>query len=364
VRDAAVSGHEEAVRLTFVVDSTVYGGAEVYVAQLLRRLPARFAPTLLATEPLLAQLVEAAGDRGAPVSRFRSPRGKLDLPNVVAAGRALRRTAPDLVHVNLATPANNRHSIGLARVLGLRTVATLHLGAPITSDLQRQILRRAYRRLDRLVAVSEETRRQLCDELRVPEELVQIVPNGVEMRDPVRLRDTPRPLRVGGLGRLTEQKGFDLLVRAVVALAAEGDAVEAVIAGEGPERARLEELSGGGPVQLVGFVDDARSFLDGVDAFCLPSRWEGLPFALLEAMMAGLPCVAADVGDVAIALDGAGLVVPPEDVDALAAALRSLADSAERCREFGAAAHARAIERHSVERMVAETVRVYDEALR
>jgi glycosyltransferase involved in cell wall biosynthesis len=79
-------------------------------------------------------------------------------------------------------------------------------------------------------------------------------------------------------------------------------------------------------------------------------------------MMSGLPCVASDVGDVRLALDGAGLVVPPEDPAALAAALQELVASPERRRELGAAAHARARDRFSVEKMVAETVQVYDAA--
>jgi glycosyltransferase involved in cell wall biosynthesis len=342
-----------------VVDSDVYGGAEVYAAQLLRRLPERFRPTLLATPSVPAQLREAAGDA---LATFERPRGKADLRRLAGAARALRATRPELVHVNMATAANNRHVVGLCALLRLRAVATLHIVAPLESAAQTAILRRAYRRLAALIAVSEETRRQLCVDLALPESAVRVVANGVEERAPVSPA-SEGPLRVGAAGRLTEQKGFDVLIEAVRRLVAGGVPVSAVVAGDGPDRDALLTAADGLPVELRGFVPDIAAFHAEVGTFCLPSRWEGLPFALLEAMMSGLPCVASDVGDVRVALDGVGLVVPPDDAAALAEALRELAESPPRRRELGAAAHARARERYTVEAMVAETARVYEAAL-
>jgi glycosyltransferase involved in cell wall biosynthesis len=346
------------VRLTIVVDSDVYGGAEAYAAQLLRRLPTQFETTLLATPDVPAQLRAAADGR---IAVFGRPRGKADLRRLVGAGRALRATRPNLVHVNMATVGNNRHLIGLCGLLRLRAVATLHIVAELGSAVQMRILGRAYRRLAFLIAVSEETRRQLCDELGLPEQLVRVVANGVDERPPVTPRDGR--LCVGGVGRLTAQKGFDVLIEAVRRLAAEDVPIEAVVVGDGPDRGALSAAARELPVELRGFVDDVPAFHAELGAFCLPSRWEGLPFALLEAMMSGLPCVASDVGDVRRALEGAGAVVPPGEPDALAAALRELAESAELRRERGAAARQRALERYTVEAMVAETARVYNAAL-
>ena len=342
-------------RLTIVVDSDVYGGAEAYAAHLLRRLPARFERTLLATPAVPAQLREAAGEA---VVTFERPSGKADVLRLAGAVRALRSTRPDLVHVNMATAANNRHVIGLCGLLRTPTVATLHIVAPLESTAQTAILRRAYGRLAGFIAVSEETRRQLGDELGVAE--VKVIANGVEERPPVASVD--QPFRVGAIGRLTDQKGFDVLIDAVRRLDAEGVPIETVIAGDGPDRADLAGRASGLAVELRGFVEDVPAFHAELSAFCLPSRWEGLPFALLEAMMSGLPCVASDVGDVGVALDGAGLVVPTGDASALASALGELV-STEKRRELGAAAHTRAVERYGVEKMVADTVEVYDRAL-
>ncbi len=349
-------------RLTIVVDSQEYGGAEAYVAQLLSHLPDRYERTLLATEPIPQQLREAARSAGAPVVPFVPPRGKFDLARLFGGARVLRSTRPDLVHLNLTTAANNRHLLAAAVALRVPALATLHIVAPLLSTIQRRVLRRAYRRLRRLIAVSDETRRQLCAELGVEDEAVAVVPNGVPSRTP-KEHASRRRVRIGGLGRLTRQKGFDLLVEAVRVLVAEGIELEAAVAGEGPEREPLVARAHGLPIEFPGFVSDVSSFLDELDVFCLPSRWEGLPFALLEAMMAGLPCVAADVGDVASALGPTGVVVPPDDVPELAAALRGLATSPALRRDLGSAAHARALARHTTEQMVAATARVYEEAL-
>ncbi|MEP6909250.1 MAG: glycosyltransferase family 4 protein [Actinomycetota bacterium] len=347
----------DSVRLTIVVDSDVYGGAEAYAAHLLRRLPARFERTLLATPGVPQQLREAGGDA---VVTFDRPRGKADLARLARAARALRATRPDLVHINMATAANNRHVVGLCALLRMRAVATLHIVAPLESAAQTAILRRAYRRLAGFIAVSEETRRQLGVDLSLPD--VQVIANGVDVRPAMDALPGPG-FRLGALGRLTAQKGFDVLIEAVRLLEAEGLPVQTVVGGEGPDRALLAAQADGLNVEFRGFVADVPAFHAELGAFCLPSRWEGLPFALLEAMMSGLPCVASDVGDVRLALDGAGFVVPPDDPAALAAALRELVVSPERRRELGAAARTRALERYSVETMVAETVRVYETAL-
>jgi glycosyltransferase involved in cell wall biosynthesis len=164
------------------------------------------------------------------------------------------------------------------------------------------------------------------------------------------------------LGRLTHEKGFDLLIDATRALPTDED-FAVVLGGEGPEREILERRARGLGIEFAGYVEDVPAFLGDLDIFCLTSRWEGLPFSLLEAMMAGLPCVAADVGDVAEALGDAGIVVPPENVAALTSALHGLVESrADRLR-LGSAAHARAKRHFSVEAMVNSTVNVYAEAL-
>ena len=348
--------------MALVVDSAEFGGAERYVVHLIERLSERWTPTLLTTAPVLQELAEPVRARGGQVLVVPAVGGKADVRGVTGLVRALRRADPALVHVNLNTIANNRHALALAALM-YPTVATLHIGSAIDSRVQRLILRAAFSRLSRVIAVSGEIEQQLHDELRVGSRRTTVIANGVEEAPPVTVRPTPHPLRVGGLGRLTRQKGFDVLVDAVRLLTEDDRELEVVIAGEGPERPQLEAAAAGLPIAFPGRVADPGAFLSTLDVFCLPSRWEGLPFALLEAMVRGLPCIASPVGDIADAVADAADLVAPEDAHALAVALATLEDSADRRRALGAAARARVLTRHSVAGMVAHTEAVYDEAL-
>jgi glycosyltransferase involved in cell wall biosynthesis len=374
---------DAAVRLTFLVDSPTWGGAETYVVSLLRRLPDRFACTVVATEPVPAPLAAAAAARGrlvtvAPVGgRWRRAP---DLYRAVAA------TRPDLVHVNLVDPRTNRILLGVAGAVRAPDVATAHMVGPVSFGLGRVGLAAVYGRAAAVIAVSAEVRDLLTGRLAVPPGRVRLVRNGVEPLPPVPerrtgggllgQRDGPEPARrldngsrpldhlvVGGVARLTRQKGFDLLVEATRRLVADGWPVEVRLAGAGREQDRLAAATAGLPVRLAGFVEDVPGFLAGLDVFCLPSRAEGLPLALLEAMMAGLPCLTTAVGEIPAAVGDAALVVPPEDVDALTGALRRLlGDPGLRARMAGRA-RALAVRDFDVAAMVAATEAVYDQAL-
>ncbi|MEZ5321511.1 MAG: glycosyltransferase [Microthrixaceae bacterium] len=117
---------------------------------------------------------------------------------------------------------------------------------------------------------------------------------------------------------------------------AEGPAIELTIFGDGPERPAIEQRIAaaglGAHVRLGGWVDDVGQRLGAFDVFVLPSRVEGMPVSLLEAMDAGVAVVATDVGSVREVIeDGvSGLVVAPEDPDAIASAVRSLVDDVRR----------------------------------
>jgi glycosyltransferase involved in cell wall biosynthesis len=179
----------------------------------------------------------------------------------------------------------------------------------------------------------------------VAPERVRVVPNAVALDGP-RARPAPpggTPLIVAG-GRLHEKKGFDVLIRAFADLRARGIAAACRIAGEGPERARLEaliaELALGGRVTLAGWTDDMPGFLAKGDVFAFPSYQEGFPLVLLQAMAVGLPIVssAIDGPNEMLAQDGSGLLVPPGDPAALAGALAALLADPARAARLAAAA--------------------------
>jgi glycosyltransferase involved in cell wall biosynthesis len=138
-----------------------------------------------------------------------------------------------------------------------------------------------------------------------------------------------------------------------------------VVLGEGPQRAELEQLARSldAPVHLPGRVPDVATWLRRADVLVHPVRWEGFGLALLEAMLAALPVVATDVSSIPeIVRDRqTGLLVPPDDAAALAAAVTRMLDDP---RDYGERGRARAQAEFSVARMADRTLAVYETALR
>lgn len=357
------------MRLVLAVDSPVWGGAEAYLSGLLTELPERFVCTVLATEPVPERLRAAAEARGS-LHELPAVAGKTDVQGLRRLSRALRSAAPDVVHVNQSGPTNNRHVLGTALLHHLPTVAVLHLWEELLSGSQLRFLRATYRRSPAVVVVSEALRARAMQDLHAPAARVHLVPNGVTAARLARGSGVPG-LRVGSLGRLVPHKGYDVLVEAARLLPGPGrsDApwpqpVDIVVGGDGPDRASLEHAARGTAVRFVGAVEDPGAFLQDLDAFVLPSRDEGLPLALLEAMSAGLACLATDVGDVRKALGGVGLLVPPGNAAALADGLRSLVLDASARRSSGQLARSRVREHYSAEATARATAAVYDGVLR
>jgi colanic acid/amylovoran biosynthesis glycosyltransferase len=172
----------------------------------------------------------------------------------------------------------------------------------------------------------------------------------------------PGPLRIICVGRLDAQKGHHVLLGALQALRDGGRSVLVHLVGDGSLRAELEEAAArrglGGTVVFLGALnaEEARHVFAAADAFVLASLAEGMPVALMEAMALGLPCVATAVGGTPELLrDGVdGLLVPPADEQALAAALARLVDDAELRARLGASARARVVDAYDFDDKVDE----------
>jgi glycosyltransferase involved in cell wall biosynthesis len=182
-----------------------------------------------------------------------------------------------------------------------------------------------------------------------------VVPNGVDVPpDPAGPAGRAVP-RVGAFGRLTAQKGFDVLLAALRRLDVPFDAV---IGGAGRDGEALRTAAADLPVTFPGWVTDVRGFLAGLDLFVVSSRVEALPLVLLEAMAEGLPCVSTDVGDVRRAVGEDAVVVPVEDAGALAAAVRDLLVDPAARGALGARARARAERDLGADLMAGRTFRL------
>jgi glycosyltransferase involved in cell wall biosynthesis len=277
--------------------------------------------------------------------------------------RVLRRLRPDVLHANLRHPWSCQYGL-LAGVLarGTRVVALEHAPIAAASPVQRLLTRALARGVAVHVAVGDGAARTIEGLIGLPAGSMRTIHNGVDPALPPAAAPLAEAPVVGALARFSPGKRLDLLVRALPEL----PGVTAVLVGDGPERAALErlalELGVGDRVVFAGWRADARALLATFDALVVPSDYESLPLVILEAMFAGVPVVATDVGSVSEAvLDGeTGRTVPVDDAGALAEALRGVLEPGA-AQTLGERAREVARERFAVERMVRDYDRLYRE---
>jgi len=239
-----------------------------------------------------------------------------------------------------------------------------------------QLERWAGRWTDLLVCTCEGERSLAVENRIVPPERTAVVPNGVDLSRLVVGADgnafreelgVPAEHRlVGSVGALAPQKGHSYLVEAARIVLEELPDTTFLVAGEGPQREKLtaqaQDAGLGERLQLLGQRDDIPRLLASLDLFVLPSLWEGLPYALLEAMAVGVPVVASDITGVTdlVRPGDTGWLAPPADAAALAATIvralsqvQASAVMAGRARELVATEHTR-------ERMLSALAEVYE----
>ena len=354
------------MKIAVYTDSTLFGGAETSLGHLLAELDAGLDLAVLGVDRrVVGELAERRAAARAEV--LPAVRTKRDLAPFAAHVRALRRLRPDVLHANLTTPASCQYALLAATLVPhVRTVAVEQLPYPLSGRLQRGLKRFSSRRLAAHVAVGEGAAREVEQLAGLRAGSVRSIPNGVP---DAALQPLPRPFErptIGSLGRLDSQKGYDVLLHALAAL----PEAALVLVGDGPERRPLEALAAdlgvGDRVRFAGWQAEPRRLLTTFDVFALPSRFEGFPLAIVEAMLAELPVVATAVGSVpeAVRADETGLLVPPDDPVTLAAALRRLLDDPPLRLRLGEAGRRLAVERFTATAMARSFERLYEEILR
>jgi glycosyltransferase involved in cell wall biosynthesis len=356
------------LRIAMMLESDGPGGAEMMVLRLSEELRRRGHTVLpVGPEHAIGWLGDHFRRIGFTPSSFRLQR-PIDPGCVRRLMTLFRENQIEAVHSHEFTMAV--YGAAAARLLNIPHLITMHGGLNVGKTLRRRVaLRWAMRQSDYTVTVSRATRQQFATALDVDESAFGVVPNGIAsaVGDAARVRSEFRIDKQDcvllAVGTLERHKGHHVLLEALARLDSSGLPARwklIVAGGRGGDqhqalREYVRENGLGERVHIVLNRNDVVDLLALTDVFVMPSLWEGLPMALLEAMLAGKAIVASAIAGMpeAITAGREGLLVPAADAGALADALRSLLVDPARRRALGQAAAQRA-ERDFTVRVMAD----------
>lgn len=262
--------------------------------------------------------------------------------------------------------------MAIGRLLGVRVIYQIHGGSLLdfpARGTHRRLAVKLALRLASTVAVLSTRELRAC-RLIAPGQAVRLVPNGVDLQlyaGPARATSNAAEIVLLYIGRLSRDKGLFEALHALRLARLQGAAARLVIAGGGPDEAALQRLVAllhlESAVAFVGpaFGEAKRALLSRADVLLLPSYSEGLPYALLECMAAGMPAIITPVGGVPdVVLDNVhGLFVPPRDPQAIARAILRLAEHRPEIARMGAASRERVANGYSVQSVARAFAELY-----
>jgi glycosyltransferase involved in cell wall biosynthesis len=354
------------------------GGAERVARDLLVELdPERFERILFVSRPPRDRaggaVVADLRARGVDV-RFLRRRFKYDPLAWWPLFRALRRERIDVLHTHAFGP--NAWGSLIGRCAGVPVVVAhehnwAFEGRPLRPVIDRELIARC---TDAMIVVSEDARRRMVEVERIPPERLLLLPNGVRALAPGDGRAVRADLGirrhdpvVGTVAIIRSEKALDVLVGAAALLRQDFPDLRVLIAGDGPDRARVEAAAAraglDGSIHMPGARADVPDVLAAIDIAVICSDYEGSPRSVLEFMDAGKPIVATAVGGIPEVIeDGVhGALVPPRDEQALATALGKLLRDSDRASEMGARARDRCRRDLSLDHAVERLQGLYEE---
>lgn len=361
-----MQSHRRPLKILHIDPERLWGGGERQVLGLLDYLSRSGHESHLLCHPDGA-LVREARKIGTKVHSLRL-RNDLDLGPVFSVRRLIRHESYDIVHFH--TKRAHAFSLWLGSAApGKKRVVTRRMDYPVRRGWYDRYLYN--RRVDGVIAISEQIAALLV-EGGVRREKIRVIHSGVDIERfkdaAIASGDNGAPV-IGTAAVLEERKGHRFLLEAAAELKRQGRRLKYRIAGDGSQREKLERLAQSlglqQEVEFLGFVSDVQAFLSSIDIFVLPSLFEGLGVAVLEAMAAARPVVASDAGGLReLVVDGeTGLLVRPGDSIALARAIAQLASQPERMRELGEHGRDRVEKYFTMEKMARENESYYYDLL-
>jgi len=357
------SGPSRLLRILHIDPERNWGGGEVQVFGLLTYLAARGHRNDLLTHPQ-GRLFAESQKLNVRAQGF-AVRNDFDVKSGFRLRRLIREQKYDIVHFH----TKRAHALALwlsRRGDDPKYVVTRRMDYPIAKGWYTDMLYN--RRVDGVVAISQPIVEILVKAGVDPKRICRIH-SGVDASRFRLSADRPRPdsdpVVVGSAAVMEERKGHRYLLEAARLLKDRGYQIRYLIAGEGSLRksleAMVETLGLREEVRFAGFISDVAAFLAGIDIFAMPSLYEGLGVAVLEAMAAGKPVVATNVGGLAESIIDSmtGFLVAPRDSQALADAIGKLAGEKSLAHEMGQRGAARVQEHFSLETMTAKNEAYY-----
>lgn len=362
-------------KVLHIITGDLYAGAERVQELLAHRLPSfgYEVSFVCLKEGAFQQALQAGPSEVATVVM----RSRFDLiRTVLRIARRARDSGSQLIHTH--TPRGALVGSLTAAITGLPM--THHVHSPTLRDTTNTWANRANALVERtsllrvaaLIPVSDSLAHYLADQ-GYPARRIFTVPNGVAASDLHTSREMYDDLKLGMVALFRPRKGVEVLLQAMSLMIRRGQLVRLMAIGDFEDRdyqcqvlALTEQLGLSDYVHWCGFQADVLQELTGVDALVLPSLFgEGMPMVVLEAMAVGLPIVASAVEGVPeVVRDGQdGLLVPPNDIEALAAALLRLLDDRPAARSMGDSARRRQRDTYSDTAMTAGVSRIYDRLL-
>ncbi|MFV1967372.1 MAG: glycosyltransferase [Pirellulaceae bacterium] len=362
------------LRVLEIIPTLVRGGAEKQMTLLATRLPRDDFDVHVAVLTQSGPYEETLAQNDVPVTLIHK-RWKMDPAAYGRLRRFIRRLRPDLVHTWIfAANCYGRQAAfaaGVPRVVaGERCVDRWKVWHELAMD--RYLARRTAR-----IAVNSSGVRDFYVQHGLPPEKFEVIPNGIEpSKEPVTvtreelLRELQLPADarlIGAVGRLWPQKRYKDLIWSAELLRATRDDTHLLILGDGPQRERLEryaeQVEVPHRVHFLGQQSDVRRWLAHLDCFWLGSGYEGQSNGLMEAMLAGVPCVATDIpgNRDLIVHEQTGYLVPVGDSAAFARQSMLLLDDRDLARSIAERARQRMLEEFSVDTMVGRYAELYRE---
>jgi len=383
VAESNTSVDQSLIRVVHVIDSLNVGGAEMLLPEFCRyEDAASVQSTVIAlrqgTGTKIADTLEELGVKVEIIASDKR-RQLLDLKRIGRLRNRFNSCDYYLVHTHLRVATIFGGIAG--RWAGLPVVTTLHnvrrdIGTGVVNRikdiLETMVLRRT---VAIAIACGPTVAESNADRVGNTVQATVANPVGVVPTITDQLRDELRQQFLGGsdgplfmaVGRLTSQKGFDVLIDAFADVVEKIPGARLIIVGQGEDapslQSQITRLGLGERITLTGVRDDVPALLRSIDVFVMPSRWEGLPIALLEAMAAECNIVATTVGDIVWTAGDTAQLVESESPAALADGLLTLASDLQAGRELGRRARLRTEQRHSPVVWVRSLRKVYEEAI-